>query len=84
MGWRFIVTLTDDSGQENVYHVSMDKDFLLRIGKEYSPEKIVKKSFEFLLEKEPKEEILAEFDISLISHYYPDYLEKLLKKMDFD
>jgi hypothetical protein len=30
-------------------------------------------SFAFLLEREPKESILREFDLSVITRYYPEY-----------
>lgn len=83
MGWHFSVSLIEDSGLSSVYNVSMDKDFILRVGAHYQPEKVVQKSFEFLLEKEPKERILQEFDISVISHSYPDFLTSLQQKMDY-
>lgn len=82
MGWRFTVTL-EDKGILSTHEVSMDKDFVMRIGSSYRPEKIIEKSFEFLLERKPKEEILQEFDISLISHYFPDFITELEKKLEF-
>jgi len=33
----------------------------------------VRESFRFLLEREPKESILREFDLSVIKRYFPDY-----------
>lgn len=83
MGWRFSVTLTEETGAIAIYTVSMDKDFILRVGAHYPPEKVVQKSFEFLLEKESKEQILQDFDISIISHYYPDFLPNLQQRMDY-
>ncbi len=82
LGWHFDVTLNDASGP-SFYKVRMDKDFLTRFGADYKPEKVVEKSFEFLLEKEPKEAILAEFDIVEISHYYPEFVKELGKRMLF-
>ena len=61
----------------------MDKDFVTRIGASLDPEKVVEKSFEFLLEREPKENILQEFDITVISHYYPDFISEIEKKLVF-
>lgn len=37
------------------------------------PEKLVECSFEFLLEREPKESIIKTFDLSIISRYFPEY-----------
>jgi hypothetical protein len=36
-------------------------------------EQLVQDSFNFLLQREPKESILAEFELALISQYFPDY-----------
>lgn len=80
MGWHFSVTVDDGKGQTN-HNVTMDKDFIMRIGADFDPEKVVKKSFEFLLEREPKEAILGEFDITTISHYYPEFIPELEKRL---
>jgi hypothetical protein len=34
---------------------------------------LLKKSFEFLLQREPNTSILHSFDLSVISRYFPDY-----------
>ena len=38
-----------------------------------SPLELVEKSFEFLLEREPKESILSSFNLNVISNYFKDY-----------
>jgi hypothetical protein len=38
-----------------------------------SAEELVRDSVGFLLEREPKESILREFDLSVIKRYFPDY-----------
>ena len=38
-----------------------------------SPEDLIRRSFEFLLEREPKESILSRFHLSVIGRYFPDY-----------
>ena len=40
-------------------------------------EELIKKSFEFLLEREPKESILREFELPLIQQYFPKYGESM-------
>jgi hypothetical protein len=42
-----------------------------------SPEELVRKSFEFLLQREPNTSILQSFELSLIGHYFPDYEQKI-------
>ena len=36
-------------------------------------ESLVSKSFDFLLEREPPNAILATFDLSMIQRYFPEY-----------
>jgi hypothetical protein len=38
-----------------------------------APEKLVRASFEFLLEREPATSILPEFSLDVISQYFPSY-----------
>jgi len=44
---------------------------------EISKEELIKRSFEFLLEKESKESILSKFDLKVIKNYFSDYEEKI-------
>jgi hypothetical protein len=44
-----------------------------RWGRGRSAEALVEQSFRFLLEREPKESILREFKLSVITRYFPDY-----------
>jgi hypothetical protein len=37
------------------------------------PTGLVRRSFEFLLEREPKESILRTFDLTVIGRYFPDW-----------
>jgi len=44
-------------------------------------EELVRRSFEFLLEREPKESILSEFDITVISRYFPGYEAEITRRI---
>lgn len=47
-----------------------------------TPEVLVEKSFEFLLERESNTDILSSFDLPVIGRYFPDYesaIRQLLK-----
>ena len=44
-----------------------------RWGRGRSAEDLVRESFRFLLDREPKESILREFKLSVITRYFPDY-----------
>ena len=43
-----------------------------------SPEKLVEESFKFLLAREPNTSILSEFNLKVISRYFPEY-ERVIK-----
>lgn len=70
---RFLVRLVD--GDEVVSHVvTLSGGDYERLGGNYrAPEDFVKACFEFLLAREPQEQILGTFDISQISGYFPEF-----------
>jgi len=70
-GWK-IKVLVDDLD----FEVIVDKTYwqILTDGKE-EPAKLVRRSFEFLLEKEPKESVLHQFNLRDIERYFPSYPE---------
>ena len=56
------------------YNVLLDDEYYKKLtSKMISKEELVKESFEFLLEREPKEAILKRFNLILIQHYFPEY-----------
>lgn len=44
-------------------------------------EKVVRESFEFLLEREPASSIMREFSLDVISTYFPEYEEELSRRL---
>ena len=56
-------------------------DFQRLAGGKASPEDLVRRSFEFLLEREPKESILARFDLSVIARYFPEYDREIARRL---
>jgi len=48
--------------------------------KRVTPEVLVEKSFEFLLDRESNTSILRSFDLPLIGQYFPEY-ERVIKGM---
>lgn len=72
-GWRCEVTVTEH-GSESRHSVSVthgDHRRLARGGE--PPDGLVRRSFEFLLEREPKESILRSFELPVIGRYFPDF-----------
>ncbi len=62
-----------EPGSSSVHEVSASADDVKRFGGETSPEQLIEASFEFLLEREPKESILSRFDLPVIARYFPEY-----------
>jgi hypothetical protein len=78
---EFRVRVTE-SGSETSHDVTVSpKDYTrLTIGK-VGAEELVRRSFEFLLEREPKESILTRFDLSVISRYFPEYESEIRRRL---
>jgi len=71
-----------EPGSESTHQVTLDpKDSARLAGATAEPEKLIRKSFEFLLEREPKESILSRFDLSVISRYFPEYEWEIKKRL---
>jgi hypothetical protein len=75
------ITESDGSGSRTTHQVTTGKDYYMELTERgrIIPEKFIKKSIEFLLDREPKDSILRQFDIAQISDYFPEY-EKEIKR----
>ena len=69
----FEVIVTTQSTTTHLVTVSDATHTKLTNGK-ISKETLLKKSFEFLLAREPNTSILSQFKIEVISQYFPDYV----------
>ena len=71
-GYRCMVEVSDASGKSH-HVVRVSAKDVERWSRGRSVEQLVGDSFAFLLEREPKESILKEFDLALIRRYFPGY-----------
>jgi hypothetical protein len=71
-GYRCMVAVSDATGTSQ-HLVRVSAEDLKRWGRSRSPDQLVADSVAFLLEREPKESILKEFDLSVIRRYFPEY-----------
>lgn len=71
-GDGYEVTITD-AGSATSHRVSADSATLEQLAPGRAGSEIVKASFRFLLDREPKESILRSFDLAVISRYFPEY-----------
>ena len=69
---EFEVTIQEESGRTQ-HRVTLDGATCRRLGRDRAPEQLIEASFRFLLDREPKESILSRFDLTLISHYFPEF-----------
>ena len=70
-GWICVVTLA-----ETEHTVTVSAPDLRRWGRGddgAAVEDLVRRSFDFLLEREPPSSILRRFDLSVIERYFPEY-----------
>ena len=74
---EFLVTIEEKSSSSE-HTVTVDDDYHqnLTAGKT-TKEELIKRSFEFLLEREPKESILSKFNLRIIKKYFLEYEQKI-------
>jgi hypothetical protein len=79
-GWACIVGLSDERGTSK-HQVRVARADIERLAPGATdPEDLVRRSFEFLLEREPKESILGSFDLPLIGRYFPEYEATIIRR----
>jgi len=76
---QFEVIVQDRSTTTHIVTVAPDDAARLTGGK-VSTEQLVRRSFEFLLEREPNTSILRSFDLTVIGRYFPEY-ERVIGKL---
>jgi hypothetical protein len=82
-GWRCAVTVRDDRGSSShAVTVSADDATALAAATDASDiERLLYETFDFLLEREPKESILRSFDLSVVSQYFPEYEHEIRSRL---
>ncbi|HEX7074067.1 MAG TPA: hypothetical protein VF226_08515 [Hyphomicrobiaceae bacterium] len=67
-----------EGGSETRHRVTMADGMVAQLGQgQFTPEQCIEASFRFLLDREPKESILREFDVAVIARYFPEYEAEL-------
>ncbi len=72
----FDVAVAEPNGISR-HRVTLARADLTRLAGAGAPERLIEAAFRFLLEREPKESIIARFDVSVISRYFPDFEREL-------
>lgn len=72
--------VTLNQGGRHTYTVTLKSAYYQKLTDgSVTPEKLIEKSFEFLLERESPSMILFSFDLPVIQSYFPEY-EGMIKK----
>jgi hypothetical protein len=79
---EFRVTV-NEGGSRSVHTVSVDAAYARKLGGDaVDVAALVRRSFEFLLEREPKESILATFALPVIGRYFPEYEREIARRLE--
>ena len=79
-GDRYLVVVKDGAGSSQ-HRVTVSPGYHQALtGGTISAEALVRRSFEFLLDREPNTSILQTFDLKVIGTYFPEYEETIGKQ----
>jgi hypothetical protein len=81
-GWRFTVSIREGSSQTRHEVTLSHQAYDQLTGGKIPPEALVRESFGFLLEQEPKESILRHFDLTVIGRYFPAFEAELRRRLE--
>ncbi len=84
-GWACQATVTDDRGS-STYEVTIPASGPLRaslppLADAGDAERVVRETFAFLLEREPRSSILARFDLTVVERYFPEYPAEIRRRL---
>ena len=79
-GWQCSVTVGDDAAA-TLQDVSVDRETLDDLAPGMEPEELVRLSFEFLLEREPRESIMRSFELPIIGRFFGDYRDEMERRL---
>jgi hypothetical protein len=78
---EFDVRLGEADGGTS-HHVTVPDDLIEELDlPEDDLERVVRESFEFLLEREPASSIMSEFSLDVIARYFPEYPQELPRRL---
>ncbi len=76
----FVVTV--NARTTTTHTVTLEPEYYDKLtGGKVTQEKLIEKSFEFLLERESNTSILSSFDLTLINHYFSAYEKFIVERL---
>ena len=82
-GWRCSVTVGDDAAATE-HVVEVDRATLDDLAPGATPEELVRESFVYLLEREPRESIMRAFELPIIARFFGDYPDEVSRRLRGD
>ena len=73
----FEVNIEEENGSTHHTVTLLKETHNTVFGGKTDPESCIEAAFKFLLDREPKEAILSNFDVTIISMYFPEFSEKI-------
>lgn len=71
----------EEGGTRTAHDVTVSPEHIARYAPGASAEEVLRASFEFLLEREPKESILRSFALPTIERYFPEYPQTIRERL---
>ena len=76
----FEVTVREGATR-TTHTVTVDPEYARSLGGDADHAALVRRSFEFLLERESKESILSSFALPVIGRYFPEYEREIRRRL---
>ena len=70
-----------EGGSRTTHTVTVDAAYARGLAGDSDHAELVRRSFEFLLEREPKESILSSFALPVIGRYFPEYEREIRRRL---
>ncbi len=75
-------TVTVNAATPTTHTVTLEPEYYEKLaGGKVTPETLIEKSFEFLLEHESNTSILSSFDLPVIGRYFPEYERSVVQRL---
>ncbi|MBL7197436.1 MAG: hypothetical protein ISS47_05015 [Candidatus Omnitrophica bacterium] len=72
------LVIVDEGNSKTEHTVTLDDEYYQKLTRgKITEEELIRKSFQFLLERESKETILSRFNLKVIKRYFPKYEEEI-------
>jgi hypothetical protein len=73
--------IVEDAGGATEHDVTVTSEHIRAYAPEATAERLIEASFEFLLEREPKESILRRFELPVIERYFPEFARTIRQRI---